>query len=44
MDINKIKMNGFYNGFEINEVVEIYKEKINEMIQRIDEFEINEFF
>ena len=44
MDINKIKMNGFYNGFEINEVVEIYKEKINEMIERIDEFKINEFF
>ena len=32
IDITKIEMNGFFNKLEINEVVEIYKENIIEMI------------
>ena len=44
ININKSEMNGDYNGFEINEVVEIYMENIIEMIKRIDEFHIIEFF
>ena len=44
MDYYKYEMSGIYHGFAIKEVDGLFREKIDEMIQRIDDFEFNEFF